>query len=324
MSQDNRKTANGESIRRIAMDQGQNTEDFEDQLREIDTTIGDMASKESQAMEEFSDSLAIQLDDVVAKSGGLGVTLSSGSTKSGPPSKVSMVTPSFVLGPGDVITKTLSSGKKNVKGATKKTCTSAKDECGKMNSKGTWKRLKKSQISEEVVMGDQNEISKRKLEALEDTRKDALVLAKRLKLEDAVSLGKGLFVPSDGKSGGLALLWKPDVKVDIQMVSRWHIEAFIDSGETILSIPLSIRMPRDKMVWAGTPNGKFTVKSAYWLAKAMSTADHEGTSARQLAMYYFTVISPQQSGRHLVWWWIGTLCLWIVYGSCVMHWDQLM
>ena len=34
-------------------------------------------------------------------------------------------------------------------------------------------------------------------------------------------------------------------------------------AKTILSIPLSIRMPRDKIVWAGTPNGQFTMKSAY-------------------------------------------------------------
>ena len=56
-------------------------------------------------------------------------------------------------------------------------------------------------------------------------------------------------------------------------------ELFINfEVETILSIPLSIRMPKDKMVWAGTPNGQFTMKSAYWLAQAMSRADHEGTS----------------------------------------------
>ena len=34
-------------------------------------------------------------------------------------------------------------------------------------------------------------------------------------------------------------------------------------AKTILSIPLSIRVPRDKIVWAGTPNGQFTMKSAY-------------------------------------------------------------
>ena len=56
-------------------------------------------------------------------------------------------------------------------------------------------------------------------------------------------------------------------------------ELFLDfEAESILSIPLSTRMPRDKLVWAGTSNGQFTVKSAYWLAMSMSSAAQEGTS----------------------------------------------
>ena len=39
-------------------------------------------------------------------------------------------------------------------------------------------------------MGDQNEDSKQKMEALEDTREEVMVLAKKSKLEDVVSLGK--------------------------------------------------------------------------------------------------------------------------------------
>ena len=39
-------------------------------------------------------------------------------------------------------------------------------------------------------MGDQNEDSKRKMEALEDTREEVMVLVKKSKLEDVVSLGK--------------------------------------------------------------------------------------------------------------------------------------
>ncbi|KAL0004708.1 hypothetical protein SO802_012269 [Lithocarpus litseifolius] len=37
-------------------------------------------------------------------------------------------------------------------------------------------------------------------------------------------------------------------------------------------------MPRDKLVWAATPNGKFTVKSAYWLALDMKRVENESTS----------------------------------------------
>ncbi|XP_075674823.1 uncharacterized protein LOC142644018 [Castanea sativa] len=37
-------------------------------------------------------------------------------------------------------------------------------------------------------------------------------------------------------------------------------------------------MPRDKLVWAATPNGKFMVKSAYWLALDMKRAKNGSTS----------------------------------------------
>ena len=37
-------------------------------------------------------------------------------------------------------------------------------------------------------------------------------------------------------------------------------------------------MPLDELVWAATPNGAFTVKSAYWIAMEMKEAEQEGTS----------------------------------------------
>ena len=49
-------------------------------------------------------------------------------------------------------------------------------------------------------------------------------------IKNSLGLTQGLVVLSDGKSGGLALFWKPDVKVDVQSSSRWHINAVIDSG----------------------------------------------------------------------------------------------
>ena len=36
----------------------------------------------------------------------------------------------------------------------------------------------------------------------------------------------GLIVPSEGKSGGLALLWKEGINEDVQMYSQSHIDAF--------------------------------------------------------------------------------------------------
>ena len=32
-------------------------------------------------------------------------------------------------------------------------------------------------------------------------------------------------------------------------------------------------MPLDELVWAATPNGAFTVKSAYWIAMEMKEAE---------------------------------------------------
>ena len=37
-------------------------------------------------------------------------------------------------------------------------------------------------------------------------------------------------------------------------------------AELIKSIPLSVQLPKDKLIWAGNNNGKFSVKSAYRLA----------------------------------------------------------
>jgi nitrous oxidase accessory protein NosD len=38
-------------------------------------------------------------------------------------------------------------------------------------------------------------------------------------------------------------------------------------ARVIVGIPLSLDLPPDRMVWRGTTNGSFTVKSAYHLGK---------------------------------------------------------
>ena len=82
-------------------------------------------------------------------------------------------------------------------------------------------------------------------------------------------------------------------------------ELFINfEAKTILSIPLSISMPLDRLVWAATPNGKFTVKSAYWLAMDMHNAEQEGTSEasgqRQLWKSIWGVVMPNKI-KNFVW-----------------------
>ena len=65
-------------------------------------------------------------------------------------------------------------------------------------------------------------------------------------------------------------------------VMRWK-SSMVDSiflpheAEAIKSIPLSVRSPPDKLVWAETTNGKFTVKSAYHLAIRISSSSTRGS-----------------------------------------------
>ncbi|XP_065628858.1 origin of replication complex subunit 2 [Quercus suber] len=49
-------------------------------------------------------------------------------------------------------------------------------------------------------------------------------------VRDQCEFKNGLFVLSDGSSGGLALLWRKEVTVHIQSYSSSHIDAFVDGG----------------------------------------------------------------------------------------------
>ena len=66
--------------------------------------------------------------------------------------------------------------------------------------------------------------------------------------------------------------------------ARWKFEV-IDSlfipqeAELIKSIPLSANLPTDKIVWAKTTNGNFTVRSAYKLATSLFKSTTSGTTS---------------------------------------------
>ena len=49
-----------------------------------------------------------------------------------------------------------------------------------------------------------------------------------------------------------------------------------DDASAILSIPLSMRLPADWMVWAYSPKGNFAIKSAYRLAVAAGSVGSTG------------------------------------------------
>ena len=51
--------------------------------------------------------------------------------------------------------------------------------------------------------------------------------------------------------------------------------------EVIKGIPISSRLPANKLIWAETPNGKFNVKSAYGVAMQLSEQAVQGASSDQ-------------------------------------------
>ena len=50
-------------------------------------------------------------------------------------------------------------------------------------------------------------------------------------VRDKCEFKNGFFVDSNGASGGLALLWKEEIQLDVQTYSQTHIDALVE-GET--------------------------------------------------------------------------------------------
>ena len=55
----------------------------------------------------------------------------------------------------------------------------------------------------------------------------------------------------------------------------------------IKGIPLSSRLPADKLIWAEASNGKFSVKSAYALATRLAVDANQGTSSDRSQVLLF-------------------------------------
>ena len=58
-------------------------------------------------------------------------------------------------------------------------------------------------------------------------------------------------------------------------------------AELIKGIPISSRLPPDKIIWAEAPNGKFSVKSAYGVAVRLSKFGKHGASSDNSKMRLF-------------------------------------
>jgi len=52
---------------------------------------------------------------------------------------------------------------------------------------------------------------------------------KMKEIQQSIGFTQGLIVPSEGRSGGLALLWKPETYVNIKGYSKWFIDAEVVS-----------------------------------------------------------------------------------------------
>lgn len=78
-----------------------------------------------------------------------------------------------------------------------------------------------------------------------------------------------------------------------------------EDADSILSIPLSLHWPKDRMIWAETPSGKFTVKSAYRLAykenRDGGAADCLDPSARKKAWKGIWRMNLPQKVKHFSW-----------------------
>ena len=53
---------------------------------------------------------------------------------------------------------------------------------------------------------------------------------KMKEIQNSIGFTQGLIVPSEGRSGGLALLWKPETFVNIRGYSKWFIDAEVVCG----------------------------------------------------------------------------------------------
>ena len=65
-------------------------------------------------------------------------------------------------------------------------------------------------------------------------------------------------------------IWKSSV-IDALFLSH--------EAEKIKSIPLSSRLPEDKLIWAMSSNGQFSVRSAYSLVVSLSQVADRGASS---------------------------------------------
>ena len=70
-----------------------------------------------------------------------------------------------------------------------------------------------------------------------------------------------LFMPQDMKVGDL--INKEEASWKVEAVDAFFLP---HDAEVIKAIPISSNLPEDKLIWAWSNNGAFSVKNAYWVA----------------------------------------------------------
>lgn len=93
--------------------------------------------------------------------------------------------------------------------------------------------------------------------------------------------------------------------INVKWIEHRVRECFVeDDANIILATPLSQRRPPDKLVWSATPNGKYTVKSAYHLAVTKLSKrgiDLPSTSTKDTMWKKMWHINTPPSVRHFLW-----------------------
>ena len=76
-------------------------------------------------------------------------------------------------------------------------------------------------------------------------------------------------------------------------------------AEVIKGIPLSSRLPLDKLIWVETPNGKFSVRSAYGVAMRLSKPEDKGANSdnSKMRLFWRTLwgVPLPHKVRHFAW-----------------------
>ena len=150
----------------------------------LEWKVSEMVDKDK----EISNSISPLSNDVASKSNGADITPLHGPTLEGPQGEVNKVPIAFVMGLGDNFTQVANSKGGIVHVQPKKSGQYTKGKGSCKGTKGTGPRPKKIEAFEDMVMEIQKEEPKRKFEGW--TNSTTSGVEKKIKLDDAVSLGK--------------------------------------------------------------------------------------------------------------------------------------